>query len=139
MTAAKTKTRKRTAAKKPAAEKPAPKKTWPSKGYAGDQPWQTEDPHAMAPITHSKGLITSGSGGPDVIDLAELLAKLGYESSISRGESPYGGYGESEQAAVEAFCRDYGVEEDPAVISATHAGAVGPWIWQALYNAAESS
>ena len=104
---------------------------WPRKGYHGPQPWEVDEPPAL---THGHGFIASGEAGEDVELACRLLAYAGYETSVSRGENPLAVWGESERQAVDAFRRDYGIEEDPAVVSATVTGVVGPWTWEALYR-----
>lgn len=103
---------------------------WPVKAYSGPQPWQVNRPPA---ITHDRRILISGSAGDDVLELAACLGRVGYETSISRGENALAVFGGAERAAVEAFKRDYGIEEDPAIIAAATADAVGPWTWQALF------
>lgn len=105
---------------------------WPSKGYDGPQPWEAEDPPEL---THDHGLLSSGGAGEDVVELAALLERLGFETQYSRGQNPQAIYGESERAAVEAFRQAYGVREDPAIVAATIPSVVGPWTWEALYRA----
>ena len=106
---------------------------WPSKGYTGPQPWQSQHPD----LSHARGLLIPGSAGQDVLDLAAFLAYAGYETSISRGEDPLSRFDQSVTAAVGTFRREYGIEEDPAVISASVPEVVGPWTWEALYRIAE--
>jgi hypothetical protein len=135
--------------------------SWPVKGGTdAPQPWdlagqgipphelQLEPgaPNTVAPIVvdHGMPILTSGSGGPEVHELGRLLAGLGYETSVSRGENPFGILDPTVLAAVERFRQDYGVEEDPTGFGGNHdAGRVtarnhvGPWTWEALIRAAE--
>ncbi len=104
---------------------------WPVKGYTGPQPWQVSRPPA---ITHNRGILIAGSAGDEVLELAACLARIGYETSISRGENANAVYGGAEREAVAAFHRDYGIEEDPAIIAASTSDAVGPWSWEALFR-----
>lgn len=76
-----------------------------------------------------------------VAELGQLLALLGYESSVSRGVNHLGVFDDSLAAAVERFCADYDVAEDPSqfqrngqALAQTH---VGPWVWEAVLRAAE--
>ena len=105
--------------------------SWPSAGYTGPQPWEVARPPALC---HDRRILIAGSAGDDVLELAAALARVGYETSISRGENALAVYGAAEPAAVEAFHRDYGIKEDPAIISATTPDAVGPWTWEALFR-----
>jgi peptidoglycan hydrolase-like protein with peptidoglycan-binding domain len=117
----------------PAAEAPAPPTKlpgdWPTKGYHGAQPWEVEEPPELS---HGNGFLITGSAGDDVELLCSLLKYAGYETSVSRGENPLGIYDASVRAAVEQFRREYGIEEDPGVISATVPDVAGPWTWEAL-------
>lgn len=106
---------------------------WPTRGYSGPQPWEASNPPEL---THDKGLLTSGEAGDDVVELCQLLANLGIETSTSRGENPHGIFDDSVRAGVEAFRAQYGVKEDPQVVAATIAAVVGPWTWEALSRAA---
>ncbi|HET7120306.1 MAG TPA: hypothetical protein VFI17_03520 [Solirubrobacterales bacterium] len=104
---------------------------WPVKGYAGPQPWEVSRPPALA---HDRRLLISGSAGDEVLELCACLGRLGYETSVSRGENALAVFGAAERTAVERFRADYGVQEDPAIISATTPDAVGPWTWEALFR-----
>jgi len=115
---------------------PAPAQTsavmgasWPCPGYAGPQPWQAEDP---PPLTQDHLMLSPGASGPAVAHLGAMLGYLGYGSSVTSGQNPHAAYDASVVDAVQAFCRDYNVEEDPAIIRARTLDTVGPWIWQAL-------
>lgn len=105
---------------------------WPEQGYDGPQPWEVENPPEL---THDRGFIASGSAGPEVTELAACLARLGIATSISEGRNPHAEYGPTERAAVREFCSRYGVQEAPEVVRATGRDVVGPWIWQALFDA----
>jgi hypothetical protein len=129
---------------------------WPSKGYDGEQPWEVVDPYSeearrlheepgspndVAPIvlTHSHPILTSGSGGVEVAELAQKLAALGYRTSISRGENPFATLDPSVMAAVNQFRDDYGVREDPGSFGGEEIARnhVGPYTWEALDRAVE--
>lgn len=105
---------------------------WPCKGYTGPQPWEADNPPEL---THDHGLLASGAAGAEVVELAALLAALGYETQISRGQNPHAIFGDSERAAVNQFRADYNVQEAPEVIAATIPSVVGPWTWEALHSA----
>lgn len=105
---------------------------WPCRGYSGPQPWQaTNTPE----LTQNERMVSGGSAGPEVVRLAALLAAIGYSTSIAEGRNPHAIYDFAD--VVAAFCTDYGVQEDPAVISARTADTVGPWIWEALTRATQ--
>lgn len=117
--------------------------TWPKKGETRDQPWQSDDP----PIRPRAGLplLASGSADPAAHELFAALAKLGYESPISRGENPVGVIGPEELAAVRQFRADYNVQEDPTPWGGdndearrTAAGFIGPWTAEAILRAADN-
>src|SRR4051812_25984361 len=57
---------------------------WPFRGYEGPQPWEAEN---TPELTTNHLMISSGSAGPEVADLADLLARLGYSTSISQGQN----------------------------------------------------
>lgn len=119
----------------PAPVAPQPKvmpPEWPCAGYTGPQPWEADNPPTL---TQNHLMVSSGSAGPDVVELAALLAHLGYASSISGGKNPHAIYDTGVSDAVRTFCRDYNVEEDPAVRQARTQDTVGPWIWEALTRA----
>jgi peptidoglycan hydrolase-like protein with peptidoglycan-binding domain len=106
--------------------------SWPCKGYNGPQPWEADNPPAL---TQNHLMVSSGSAGPEVVELSALLAHLGYGTSISNGQNPHAIYDTGVSEAVAAFCRDFGVEEDPQVRRARTEDTVGPWIWEALVRA----
>jgi peptidoglycan hydrolase-like protein with peptidoglycan-binding domain len=135
---------------------------WPQKGGNDQpQPWDLKalgipqpgvdrgplepDEPNPAPVVPRAGLplISSGSQGPEVRDLAVRLGELGYANSISRGsvDNPYAVYDDSVAGAVEGFRRDYDVEEDPsAFIRDSRANAlshVGPWTQEAIIRASD--
>lgn len=129
---------------------------WPRKGYSGPQPWEAVDPfseearalhedpgspNTVAPIvlTHSHPILTSGSGGVEVAELCQQLARLGYKTSVSRGENPFATLDPSVMAAVNQFRDDYGVREDPDGFGGEAAARnhVGPYTWEALDRAVE--
>jgi hypothetical protein len=105
---------------------------WPYAGYTGPQPWEAENPPAL---TQNHLMISSGFAGPAVVELAGLLAHLGFGTSISAGQNPHAIYDSGVSDAVRAFCQAYGVVEDPAVRAARTEDTVGPWIWEALCRA----
>lgn len=105
---------------------------WPHAGYDGPQPWEADNPPAL---TQNHLMVSSGSAGPEVVELAALLAHLGYGSSITEGRNPHAIYDSSAADAVRAFCSEYGVAEDPKVLAARTADTAGPWIWEALTRA----
>ena len=109
---------------------------WPTRGYSGPQPWEVSNPPAL---THDRGLVCSGTAGDIVLELAMMLAHLGYQTSISRGENVHAIYGGAEREAVAAFHRDYGIQEDPAIIQASTPDVVGPWTWEALHRLVRAS
>jgi hypothetical protein len=106
---------------------------WPHVGYTGPQPWEAENPPAL---TQNHLMLSSGGAGDEVVELAALLAHLGYGTSISAGQNPHAIYDSGVSDAVRAFCADYGVTEDPQVRQARTEDTVGPWIWEALVRAA---
>lgn len=105
--------------------------SWPERGYAGPQPWEVGRPPAIA---HDRRILISGSAGDEVLELCACLGRLGYETSVSRGENALAVFGAAERAAVEAFRRDYNVQEDPAIVAASTTEAVGAWTWEALFR-----
>jgi hypothetical protein len=105
---------------------------WPFPGYTGPQAWEAENPPTL---TQNYLMLSSGSSGPEVVELASLLAYLGYSTSISSGENPHAIYDSGISTAVAAFCNDYGVREDPQVLAARTNDTVGPWLWEALTRA----
>jgi peptidoglycan hydrolase-like protein with peptidoglycan-binding domain len=136
---------------------------WPVKG-GGDtdtpQPWDLKgqgisaadqaelgdgDPDTVSPIVPRAGLelLTYGSQGPAVRDLAVRLGELGYSNSISRGsvDNAFNVYDESVASAVEAFRRDYDVAEDPSQFGrdprASAISHVGPWTTEAILRASD--
>jgi len=105
---------------------------WPFVGYQGPQPWEADNPPML---TQTHLMLSSGMAGDEVVELAGLLAYLGYGTSISAGQNPHAIYDTGVSAAVRAFCNDYGVEEDPRVRAARTDDTVGPWLWEALVRA----
>jgi len=116
----------------PAAQQKIMDQNWPFKGYDGPQPWEAEN---TPELTVNRLMISPGAAGPEVAELADYLARLGYSSSIAHGQNPTNAYDDTVAAAVRAFCSEYGVEEDPAVIRARTPDTVGAWIWEALTRA----
>jgi hypothetical protein len=86
---------------------------------------------------HDKPILTSGSGGPAVFQLCNALNELGYETSVSRGENPYGIVDGSVATAVQQFRADRGVEEDAAAFGGEDLAKshIGPATWIALRDA----
>lgn len=105
---------------------------WPFVGYNGPQPWEADNPPML---TTNHLMLSAGMSGPEVVELAGLLAYLGYGTSISAGQNPHAIYDSGVSEAVRAFCRDYGVQEDPQVRQARTDDTVGPWLWEALVRA----
>jgi peptidoglycan hydrolase-like protein with peptidoglycan-binding domain len=105
---------------------------WPCAGYTGPQPWEADNPPAL---TQNHIMLSAGAAGPEVVELAALLAHLGYGTSISAGQNPHAIYDTGVSDAVRAFCADYGVSEDPQVLAARTPDTVGPWLWEALVRA----
>jgi len=105
---------------------------WPCTGYAGPQPWEADNPPTL---TQNHLMLSSGSAGPEVVELAALLAHLGFGTTISSGQNPHAIYDTGVSEAVRAFCTAYGVQEDPSVRQARTEDTVGPWIWEALVRA----
>jgi hypothetical protein len=106
---------------------------WPHVGYTGPQPWEAENPPVL---TQNHLMLSSGSAGEEVVELASYLAHLGYGTSISAGQNPHAIYDSGISDAVRAFCADYGVEEDPQVRRARTEDTCGPWLWEAIIRAA---
>lgn len=133
---------------------------WPQPGDTRPQPWDLDAlevpkserelapgaPDTVSPIVirHQCPTLTSGAAGPLVAELAQRLAELGYESSISRGENAWAVLDHSVMGAVQAFRHAYGVEEDPTpwggrtpdAISRA-AAHVGPYTWEALIRVSD--
>jgi hypothetical protein len=99
-------------------------------------------PDTVSPIVpaHGRPPLGPGSASPAVRELGELLAVLGYETSVSRGQNPQGNFDESIAAAVDRFRTDYGVEEDPSQFPrdgrANAQSHVLAWTWEAILRAA---
>jgi Protein of unknown function (DUF2510) len=107
---------------------------WPYVGYSGPQPWEAEN---TPTLKQEHRMLSPGASGHEVVALAALLGQLGYASTITAGQNPHAIYDSGVTGAVEAFCRDYGVQEDPAIERARTPQTVGPWIWEALVRAAQ--
>jgi peptidoglycan hydrolase-like protein with peptidoglycan-binding domain len=132
---------------------------WPRKGYDGPQPWELVDAqraaelvskeHAGEPndagpvvIGHDRPILTSGSAGPDVEELARRLGDLGYSNSVTEGENPFAVLDQSILGAARAFAGDYGVREDPSGFGGSEReaeGHIGPWLWEAVLCASEDN
>jgi peptidoglycan hydrolase-like protein with peptidoglycan-binding domain len=94
------------------------------------------DPRGLEDKPH----LASGSAGPAVVQLADALHRLGYETSISRGENPYGVLDQSVMAAVRQFRSDEDAQEDASAFAGDQAQAdahIGPHTWAALRDALE--
>jgi hypothetical protein len=102
---------------------------WPFRGYDGPQPWESENPPEL---TQAHLMLSSGADGPEVVQLAALLEYLGYPTNVSAGRNPFAAYDAGVSDAVRQFCADYGIAEDPKVLTARTPDTVGPWIWEAL-------
>lgn len=102
---------------------------WATPGYTGPQPWDHDalgipredrdlapgEPNTVTPvITHPYPILTHGSSHQCVHELGRKLADLGYPSSVSRGENPFGTVDASLMTAVAAFRAHHGVEPDPS-------------------------
>lgn len=148
-------------AEAPAAPAKPSYKDWPVKGGDGHpQPWDLQalgvdttglepgkkpNPNQPIVITHRYPIL--GPGTCDVAavtKLGELLAALGYETSLSHGQNPFGVVDESVLAASQQFRNDFGVEEDPTAFGGNNdhtrqlaRNHIGPWTWEALLRAVE--
>lgn len=109
---------------------------WPYKGFSGVQPYRAVNPPE---ITHSQRMVSSGTTGEEVVQLAALLARLGYPTALSEGQNPHAIYDEAMASQVRRFCEDFGVSEDPAIVQAMTPDTVGPWLWEALIRAAHKA
>jgi peptidoglycan hydrolase-like protein with peptidoglycan-binding domain len=132
---------------------------WPVKGDERPQPWdldackipkadrELEDgaPDTISPVAirHSYPILSTGSTGSPVTDLATRLKVLGYPTDISRGENPFGILTDSVMQAVEQFREDYNVQEDPTPYGSgpkareRAASVVGPYTWEGLIRASD--
>lgn len=133
---------------------------WPQKGDQRPQPWDLDavgipeherrlDPGApdtVSPVVirHSYPILSSGSAGAVVNDLAARLALLGYQTDISQGANPFGVVTESVMNAVERFRDGYGVQEDPTAFGGNTengrrraSAMIGPYTWEALVRASD--
>lgn len=166
-TATKTKTKKTPRSRSSSAPEPKPKtarerySSWPKKGgFDGPQPWQLRElgvnpadleqgaPDTLSPVDtdHGRPILVSGSAGPEVLDLSQRLAALGYDSSTTRGENPFLHVDQSVLAAVEQFRRDYDVQEDPEAFGGDNPEGrrlaqahIGPLTWAALIRASDKA
>jgi hypothetical protein len=133
---------------------------WPQKDDARPQPWDLDQvgiakherelepgaPDTISPVVirHSYPILTTGSGGAAVSELASRLNILGYKSDIARGENPFSTLTQDVMSAVEEFREDYHVEEDPTPYGGNTsrsrqraANTVGPYTWEALVRASD--
>lgn len=128
---------------------------WPAKGYTGPQPWDHDglgiprssrdelvtrggENNLTPKITHNFPILTSGSADQCVHELGRKLAALGYPSSVSAGENPFGLVDPTVSAAVRAFRTDYGIKVDPAPFNGNQATAdnhIDPWTVEAILRA----
>lgn len=141
--------------------------TWPSRGYDGPPPWELAAQHLAehdehrelvtgelpqpyrgpGAVTHNKPLMTQGTAGPDVVELARRLAMLGYTSnSITRGQNHANVFDNTVWGDVVQFQRDHGVRENEASFSGGTVPAqdlvhrhVGPYTWQALIELSDQA
>jgi hypothetical protein len=99
-------------------------------------------PDTVSPVvvSHNRPLLGPLSSDPSVAELGAMLAKVGIETSVSRGENPNNVVDESVLAGVERFRDAYDVQEDPSQWpvqgkeqSRLH---IGPWTWEAIQRAA---
>jgi hypothetical protein len=134
--------------------------TWPRKGDLRPQPWDLDaleispEMAKLAPgardtvspvvIHHSYPILSLGSQGSTVADLAGRLHLLGYDTDITRGENMFNTLTESVMGAVDQFREDYNVQEDPtpyggrtAKAAERAAAIVGPYTWEAILRASE--
>lgn len=111
-----------------------------------DQALEPGMPDTISPIVirHSYPILTTGSGGAAVSELATRLNILGYTTDISRGENPFSTLTQNVMSAVEQFREDYHVEEDPTPYGGDTsrsrqraANTVGPYTWEALVRASD--
>lgn len=120
---------------------------WDLKGHGLPQPGVTRDylpggqPDELSPvvIAHNKPILIPGMAGEAVAELAGLLSKVGYQTSISKGANHAYAFDDTIAAAVNTFKRDFHVHEDPSQFPNQHDPEiyVGPWIWEALIRAAK--
>lgn len=136
--------------------------TWPAKGpeFADTpQPWDLQahglpqpgvtrdhlppgEPDEISPVVvaHNKPLLTAGMAGDAVADLADLLKKAGYSTSISEGHNHANAFDATIATAVNTFKRDFHVLEDPSQWPQDARMAerfVGPYVWEALIRVAK--
>jgi hypothetical protein len=164
--ATQTKSKSKPATSKPASStagsssSAAPK--WPRKGYDGPPPWELAAEHyepeddgypvpytGPGAVTHNKPLLTEGSAGPDVAELARRLALLGPEyrdNTIAQGRNPGDVLDSSVMRSVRAFQRDYGVAENEDSFnggsvpgSALVDRHVGPYTWQSIIQLSDEA
>jgi hypothetical protein len=133
---------------------------WPQKEDTRPQPWDLDTigvpkhqreldagaPNTVSPVVirHSYPILTSGSAGAVVNELASRLHLLGYVTDISKGENPFAIVTDKIMSAVESFREDYGVKEDPTPYGGNTQSArdraaltIGPFTWEALLRASE--
>jgi hypothetical protein len=98
-----------------------------------------EEPQVEQPtITHHEPILASGSAGPLVRKLVDLLAVNGHATNtIVNGENPGQVLDQSVMADVRAFAKEKDVAEDPA--AGIEGDYIGPNTWQALYDSAANA
>lgn len=82
--------------------------------------------------TPLRAVLTSGSAHDDVHVLGAMLAELGYETSVSRGENPFGIVDDGIIAAVNLYRAAAGIEQEcdvPGVAVEQRARWIGPNFW----------
>ena len=86
-------------------------------------------------ITHNNPILASGSAGPIVRELVQLLAVVGHATNtIISGENPGAVLDNSVMGDVKSFMKEHEIVESPNLdISGDF---VGPYTWQALYDEA---
>jgi hypothetical protein len=134
---------------------------WPRRGYDGPPPWEVARLHAEdrhhgdvpepytgpGAVTHRMPPLTFGAAGDDVRELVRLLYVLGYRSNsvvADPASNPNAVLDNSVMNDVRSFASAHGVENDPREFAGLAVPAedlqgrvVGPYIWQALYAAAD--
>jgi hypothetical protein len=133
---------------------------WPQKGDQRAQPWDLDAvgiarsdrelapgaPDTVSPVVirHSYPILTSGSGGAAVAELASRLHLLGYVTDLARGENPFATVTSDVLSAVEKFREDYGVQEDPTPYGGNTdrsrsraANTIGPFTWEGVIRASD--
>jgi hypothetical protein len=133
---------------------------WPQKSDQRAQPWDLDAvgiskadrdlapgaPDTVSPVVirHSYPILTSGSGGAAVAELASRLHLLGYPTDMARGENPFATVTSDVLSAVEKFREDHNVQEDPTPYGGNTdrsrgraANTIGPYTWEAVIRASD--